>query len=73
MEDKYLYILRDRDGDICGMKEGSDECVCISTAARLFKDKVDYHRQLEGEHPAECCEVWLRDQPYRLHLLATFF
>lgn len=43
MEDKYLYILRDRDGDICGMKEGSDECVCISTAARLFKDKVDYH------------------------------
>lgn len=73
MEDKYLFIVRDQDGDICGMSEGSEELMDISTTARLIKDKIDYCRQLEGEPFTECCEVWLREQPYRLHLLATFF
>ena len=73
MEDKYLFIVRDQDGDICGMCEGPEVLMDISSTARLIKTEIDLARQQEGEPFAECCEVWLREQPYRLHLLATFF
>ena len=73
MEDKYLFIVRDQDGDVCGISEGSEEWSTIATDALLVKDKIDYCRHLEGEAKTECVEVWVRDDPRNMHLLATLF
>ena len=73
MEDKYLFIVRDQDGDICGMSECSDDCSSISTVALLVKDKIDYCRHLEGKAKTEYVEIWVRDDPRNMHLLATPF
>ena len=73
MEDKYLFIVRDQDGDICGMCEGPEGLMDISSIARLIKIEIDLERQLDGEPFTECVEVWVRDDPNNMHLLATFF
>lgn len=75
MEDKYLFIVRDEDGDpvYCTVPDPDMADMSLEKYARFVKGTVDLSRQLNGEDFTECCEVWVQDLPFRLHLLATFF
>ena len=75
MEKEVLFLIIDQDGTIVTSATPDPDMNFSSMAkhALYAKGVVDLCRQLDGEPFTECVEVWVRDDPNNMHLLATFF
>ena len=73
MEDKYIIYVMSQDNEIVALTQASEDCPNIENVARSIKACVDYRRQLDEKPFTECVEVWVRENPRSMYLLATFF
>ena len=73
MEQDALFLVYDQQGNIICSASPVPDMPSIEKAARFAKATVDISRQLHDEEWSECVEVWVRTDPRRMELLATFF
>ena len=73
MEQDTLFLIYDQDGELAGYATPFPEMPSMAEAARFAKDMADISRQIHGKPMTECVEVWVRTDPRRMELLATFF
>lgn len=73
MEQDTLFLIYDRNGEVVASASPFPEMPSMAKAAHFAKDMVDISRQIKGQEMTECVEVWVRTDPRRMELLATFF
>ena len=73
MEQDTLFLFYDQDGHIICSASPAQGMEPMSKAARFAKDMVDISLLGNDKDPSECVEVWVRTDPRRMELLATFF